>query len=376
MLLYIALTLSERGKANRVFRSDGEGRISIEESKELGHFRSTLIIDIPGAALGIWNTPPADLQLRAAFRIVGKVQRRDGMPVAGASLTVVEFGAHTYVPMKAYGVAPPWKVVMTDEKGRFVLKGGVFNGFDFPPGIAVRAVKVIDGRKHSSVHRFAGKGDATFFKEPGAKEPKEPTVVLHPVGEVKGRVIHELTGEPVTGAKVHYYGGTGETTVNVLTGADGSFRLEGIPGHKSRRFKISGKGFAELSVSQVAKGPPAAADVDNLVLSLAPLVQVEGTVVDAHTKAVPQLRLELEARREQTLTPGWIGRMGASLNLGQAGAFNTDETITKLVINVLVQNVGGGGRVVRPWFDNQLASCAPLPSPYAGPPPKVLMSPL
>lgn len=319
----VEVRLVKSGKPDQIFKTDKGGRVELPDPEPNTHRHGALVVDTPGAALGIWNfTARGDLQLKPAFNLSGKVEFPDKTPVEGATVSVLEVGTRTYMPLVPYGADPPWDSVRTNEKGEFTFRGATFNGADFAPGLIVKAEKEIDGRLHTVAEGMLGMGDADFFKNEAREKEKTDPFVLRSTGEVRGQVVNDLTGEPLADVEILFYPRRGDQKVKAMTDAEGRFRLENVPTYAPRTFLVRKSDFAQLSLRETEREPEnRAPDLSDLRIALPPLVQVSGLVVDAHTNAPAVFRVGLDASRIYESEPGWEVRMDASAIIKDDGAF-------------------------------------------------------
>ncbi|MEZ5988275.1 MAG: carboxypeptidase regulatory-like domain-containing protein [Planctomycetota bacterium] len=144
-------------------------------------------------------------------RLEGQVVRDvDGVPLAGARVELRfkdgdelgDFGFDDRDPPRTLSEA--W----TDEKGAF--------GFDVERGVQYRLRATKDGYASRAGRKLIG----------GARE----VLRLSEPGTVEGRVLRSETGQPVAGARVTVHrDGDAEILAAARTGADGAYRLEGLP---------------------------------------------------------------------------------------------------------------------------------------------------
>ncbi|MFT5467974.1 MAG: 5-hydroxyisourate hydrolase-like protein (transthyretin family) [Verrucomicrobiales bacterium] len=310
------------GEPDQILKTDDKGRFELPEIASNNHRPGALVIDAPGAALSIWNWPGEEMQLRPAFKITGVVELPGQKPAADATVSVLEFGTRTYMPLKAYGAKSPWKPVRTNQRGEFTLRGATFNGYKFPAGLTVKAEMKIDGRLFTTVEGIPGFGDADFFENPAEESPRAEPFVLRPVGTVSGQVVNELTGEPMAGAKLRLYRGRGDHDSKATTDGEGRFRLENTPTYARRIIYVSLPGFTELTVRETEPDAEKREPESNgLRIELPPLVTLEGLVVDAHSNQPALYRLDLDASRVYETDAGWEVRMSGSARIQDDGSF-------------------------------------------------------
>jgi hypothetical protein len=155
------------------------------------------------------------------------------------------------------------------------------------------------------------------------------TVLTFPGLAVRGRVVHEKTGEPVEGARVRDLA----TGTLAFSTADGSFTLAGLPpGRIALQARFEEESSAVVEVDLTPENPP-----DEVVLSLGarPAAEVEVQVLSADGapvggafvfleeagKGVRILTAAADGRASVTVEPPVPERLRAAATTGSAWAF-------------------------------------------------------
>lgn len=255
----------------------------------------------PGGGSG-GAIPRLDVRVRGAGRIVGRVVRDGGLPVAGARVWLVGGGG---VVRAARAGGRPLEA-LTGPEGGFVL-------LDVPPATPVRV--------------RAALGDLEAVPSPSFRlldgAPPAIVLTLSATGAIGGRVADLETRDPVAGARVRLEavgepGGRGTRTTT--SDAEGRYEVKGlIPGEwKATPEK---RGAYLPSTGATTRLEPGTARVD-LPLLLDPGLSVSGVVVDGAGARVANARLTLSGTEDGTdagpAKPGGVRQVGRS---GADGAF-------------------------------------------------------
>lgn len=189
--------------------TDAEGRFALQLDLRRDSSRTGIVATKPGLALGWMAAKLGDtarIQLSAdQADLRGTLRDPAGTPVAGAEVSLETV---SHIGEEAQGVWFPDRTLLTtDATGAFALKG-------FPPRSVVQVL--ITGTKMAHVRTTIRDGVAA-------------ALVLQPEATISGRVMHG--DRPLPGIEVygHILGSDVGSTV-VHTGADGTYRLEHLPG--------------------------------------------------------------------------------------------------------------------------------------------------
>ena len=289
---------------------DAEGRFTLPAGGEA----LALCVDHPGAARYVWVSGPQRLEppklgktlhLQPVWAFVGKLQRPDGTPAAGASVQLMTIGTHTYMPLRLHPRVAPSATSAAD--GTFSLPGMTLNGAASPPGADLRVRATFDG------HPWAGGGPSSY----GPEVADEP-FTLRPAVTLRGRLLDATTGAPLAGASLWLQASTYEGGF-LRSGPDGSFAFTEVPTHRPRALMIqhpSQHGIEtwvrELDVQELEPG-----GVESLELKLRTPVRVSGRVLDAHSGEPALTPLSLSVQARDTPAPSW--RQSVDLAWGNVG---------------------------------------------------------
>jgi RNA polymerase sigma factor (sigma-70 family) len=187
----------------------------------------------------------------AQASISARVVDRDGKPVEGAELLLVET---VYGPDGQYLSGRQWgRFGTTDAQGWFrkpfaLVKGTSYHLIVQPGTIAVVSSEEI---------RADGKGPVAF-----------PSIVASRLRELSG-TVQDQEGRPISGATVFNWGNA-SPLLSATTGSDGTFRLSGFPqgeaflfaeasGYRFRGIPLSGGNGPARIVLNRTEGPPSRA---------------------------------------------------------------------------------------------------------------------
>ena len=240
------------GQAQAVARTDSTGTYQLclppgpylISATQIGYQDAdTTVLITPGDSLLVLH-----FRLRDNFaRILGRVQTRDGMPVAGVNILLTNF----------------WQQLATtsDNDGRFVLDN------------------IIPGRSTLTAR------SSTFFAPPlqislGPREERQIILtVSRSDGYLAGKVINGYTGLSMDSAMVVAQLEGSSNFFSTFSGPDGRFRIEQVPNFEEARFTLlaSKPGYV---LRQTIKSVPVNSDSLELHL-LGTDAVISGTVVSA-----------------------------------------------------------------------------------------------
>jgi len=263
--------------ADGAFSADVEVEPGAWDEPDAGY--GFLMIDMPGHALLAWDLPygnmrkPSEVKLSPEFEITGQVVGPDGQPVPDADVAVLHLK-----PMSMDGAAgawgltvPRWKVdyppliTKAGADGTFKLRGIVGDNAVPWAGVVTSAPGLVSYPSESAV-------------QPGAAPLK---LSLKPSLSVAGAVVHALTGQPVSGARVRpvaYSGDQAATRAFPQTDAQGHFEIAGL--YPVERLCVEAtypdlaKAWVEVSAKESSK---------DVVLKLRPWATITGHLVDQDT---------------------------------------------------------------------------------------------
>jgi hypothetical protein len=190
----------------------------------------------------------------------------------------------------------------------------------------------------------------------------DTTIVLGQGHTIVGRVL-TLEGEPVAGAKVKACGLADLVRIEreVLTGEDGRYRIERLPGLRSSTgprmnyacVQVTKEGFAPLYYPDWGRGTPGRTDETTLNLILVRGATLLGKVVDEETgTGIEDARVllwSIEAMMGSTRTSGthmsnpWSPRPLAETRSGPEGAFRFEHVPANGFHKVSTNNSGRRG---------------------------------
>ena len=258
----------------------GRGVLSSLRVEKAGYTPVTLAgLEVPAAE-------PLRVVLDATATVRGRILDQAGAPVAHAAVALVH-GARS-----AEGLRGAAQTTTSDRRGRYEIAGA---------GLGPLTIQVsVAGALTSERGGFAVRAGEVL---------EIPDLVLRRGAVVAGRVV-TAAGEPAAGSQVRWTGcGSGYLPCQeTLAGADGTYRLEGLPtGHRS-------------IVAEHPDHPRASAGIDvepginHLDLQLGDGYSVAGTVIDAGGQPVEGAQVLLFAgeaeHRAQTAADGgfrWAG---------------------------------------------------------------------
>lgn len=217
------------------------------------------------------SAPPVRIVLGRGAAAFGRVLNEDGLPVAGAELTLAQLpGASGYVDLE------PFRAV-SDSAGRFRFPNVSPGWFDLQVKRAGFAPAIREGLEIAAAAREADLGDITL--EAGSA--------------IEGRVTDER-GNPVARAEVFlsptedlgaFFGsGHGEA----LTGADGRFRFPDLPRGRYFDLEVVHEGFVPASLPGVEARPGSP-----LRIELREGRTLTGRVVDADGAPIPKASISV-----------------------------------------------------------------------------------
>ncbi len=341
-------------------KTDADGRFEIATKVSRGEERC-LTIDAPGCSIFV-------VRLASPFRAVlvtnrfdpvrltpdrplrGRVIDEEGRPVPVARVSTATLQPHSYMPFPLVGAAPgiwPELGAITAKDGSFVLRG-----IDVPAqsGLMadhVRLVVETRDRRHGS------SAETTFSRLPrdDGSPATNPVVVVHPDFAVAGRVVDELTGKPVDGARIAARGTGAMRFEPVVTGAKGLFSFRRIPSFARLQLDVSHRDHAPTVVQQTTSGPSVTQreSTNTFEIRLGTYVEFSGRIVDAETKGATLVPVEWSASMERALTNGCVQRTvpadgDSSAKLPPDGTFRTRLPAGRAVFQVEIAYAAGAYR--------------------------------
>lgn len=358
--------------------TDAEGRVSTEiEVDNDGRddpVRVTgyLVVDAPGAALtfenfGVWRgrrpEDVAPLRLTQGYEVTGKVQRNDGQPVPGATITLHAF-ASNWSPWRinypGAGIVTSQASGKTGTDGSFSLRPIAINQQNYGNGdptlrLNVSATATINGQAWAGQTEMWARtmvGAPAPVPAPAAPAPPDPMSIIpvYPTLDVRGRVLDAVSGAPVAGAGVSLMGSPNmviSTLAPVTTNQDGTFEFKGVPAVFQLFAQVThpnmSRGWARIGEERLqvlnknAKEPKV---YDGIEVKLRPWATVSGKIVDMDTNKAPLAPMSIEAVYDEGYNDGTIG-VGHSVVSGKAAP---DATFTiKLPVGFNHVRVRGEG---------------------------------
>lgn len=318
-------------REDRQLTADAQGHVAttIQFDRELPRFLPVLyaLIDVTDCALTLVSLTerqrggpqnkewaPRQITLRAPYALSGVVVGPDGQPVQGADVVVVTSGGGGMAPPMRFNypsanIATPALQAKTDADGRFALRGVDVAGNSNRGGIFAVAVlaKAADGSLLA--------GDAHMNYNLPPERLREASITLAATTPLHGTVV-DPQGKPISGAQITLAprpGAFNRQPIYLMTAtsaADGSYRIPGVPAIDELVAEATcpgyGKGWALI---QEGRTRPVDGEKDYRI-TLRPLVQVKGRVVDAATrKPVTGLPFSLIATYDR-------GYRGLNMNTG------------------------------------------------------------
>ncbi|HET9596848.1 MAG TPA: carboxypeptidase-like regulatory domain-containing protein, partial [Anaeromyxobacteraceae bacterium] len=184
-----------------------------------------------GGPVPLDTSGPTVVTLRAPARLRGRVVSHDGPPVAGFSFQLAALGDDASVASTIGGPAGTRNARGVQAPLRLEFSGDRFEVADASPGPVRVSVQTPSG------------GHAHVELELAPGEQRELEVVLEPGASVEGRAVDARTGSPVAGTAVVVERVGSPPRSEATTGADGRFRLTGLP-MGARRLRLIAPGYA------------------------------------------------------------------------------------------------------------------------------------
>jgi protocatechuate 3,4-dioxygenase beta subunit len=224
-------------------------------------------VDVPG--LDPAAVPESlEIVLAPGIEAFGTVVDADGLPVAGAAVSLTEEPDRHTVTVRRFGGR--------DAYGTVAGSNGRFSFSDLPPGtfeLEVRASGLVPRTLSGMAIR------------PGS--PDLGTIALEPAIEARGRVT-DADGAGIAGARVSVSSSRPPVQATVVTGADGSFTLGDLPPDTALSISVSAKGFVRQHVVSEPDRPFEVVLETSRVL-IGRVVDADGEGVAAHVQFdVPQ----------------------------------------------------------------------------------------
>lgn len=146
-------------------------------------------------------------------------------------------------------------------------------------------------------------------------------------GSVEGRVTNSVTGDPISGATVHFYAQSvnpnASSSPTAATQADGSFRIDSLP--PGSYFAVAEQSSFTNTASGVVVRVGSGQQVSNVALQLKPLGSISGKVVDENGNPVASARVTAYA------TYDWRGhtqlRAGQNTTTGKDGTYQLKKLV-------------------------------------------------
>jgi protocatechuate 3,4-dioxygenase beta subunit len=238
----------------------------------------------------------------------GRVLDEAGAPVAGARVLVVHEELVRSRPQGSPGIAE----TATASDG----------SFKFEQMVAGRVALALSAAGHAPLR----KEGVELPQEGGVIDLGE--LVLEPEAVVEGRVV-DPEGAPVEGARVVARAAPVPMTLRpssidligdekpVATGADGRFRIGGLPGERMVRLEVQKEGFAAASIRGVR-----APTEEPVAVVLRPAARVRGTVVDGRGRPIPDAEI---SRSWRTMSFGSPGGLFRPVRTDERGEFEIDD---------------------------------------------------
>ena len=316
----VEVLIAESGKPDRTLRTDAAGRFEFDQT-ERAFLNFSIVVDIPGAALGIWNVPTEDLELRPEFEVAGRAVLPGGKPATGAKIEIEEFGRLSFTPVHAWPKNAPWRTTKAGPKGEFSLRGAVLNSSPHPARVML-AFQYADAEEHWTLREgLPIRGTASFFKERGDEPRGENLFVLQRSGSIGGRLVDAFSRTPVAAARLTVFPNHGQRTPSTVSDHAGDFLLERIPAQSRRELEISGNGIARARLRRVASKSPSDRDVRDIVVPISRAIPVEVAVVDAHSGKPPLVPLRARFDRSIVVERKWQLAMKAPIERSGPASF-------------------------------------------------------
>lgn len=350
-----AATTDAQGRVSTEIEMDNDGRD--DPVRVTGY----LEVDAPGAALtfenfGVWRgrrpENVAPLRLTQGYQVTGEVQRNDGQPVPGATITLHAF-ASNWSPWRinypGAGIVTPQASGKTGTDGTFSLRPVAINQQNYGNGdptlrLNVSATATINGQA------WAGQTEMWGRQMVGAPAPPTPapvpapggpasldpmsTIPLYPTMDVRGRVLDAVSGAPVAGAGVSLMGSPNmviSTLAPVTTNTEGAFEFKGVPAVFQLFAQVThpnlSEGWARIGEERLQvlnKNATETKVYDGLEVKLRPWATVSGHIVDVATGKAPLSPMSIESVYDEGYNDGDIG-VGHSVVFGEAAP---DATFT------------------------------------------------
>jgi RNA polymerase sigma-70 factor (ECF subfamily) len=211
------------GAGRAVFEDLPPGEWAVVASTRSAASRPVRLRAVEGVATGAVR-----LLLLPAHPVEGRVLRKDGKPIAGSLVSLLAMGARGGMDAEA--------ATKTDATGKFRMEG-------VRPGRYYAMATLSGGAMHMVPMEVV---------VPGAESVE---MILDDTSSARGRVVDDATNAPVSGAMVVImavspapppaYG-----MASVMTAADGTFSIEGMPAGQVQRFLVRKEGFLPFQESK------------------------------------------------------------------------------------------------------------------------------
>lgn len=283
--------------------ADAEGRVQARLDPPTESLRADtlpyFLVDVPGCALLVAQVRHNDneLKLVADDERTGLVIGPDGVGVAAARVECAalipfkspRFLASLNAPER--GVRTPAATAIADARGVFTLRNVRQVGWGALSTALLTASGTQDGRT------LVGEGPQERL-DAAPQERRPPTLKLHPVGRLRGRVVDQGTGAPLAGARLTLSGEGSyllARTPPAISGADGRYTFADVPTTPQAwcLAELPRHGRVALATRPAVDGQPA-----ELVFQLARFTSLRGRVLDATTGQPPLTPTEVTVMLE------------------------------------------------------------------------------
>ncbi len=303
--------------------------LSTKRTRTVRMSYGSAIVTVPHPDLLV-RVPPGgrhadhDIRMAAGASVEGIVLGPDGSLCAGAA--VGRYGNGPFGETYAMGYLAPEglsPLATSDGDGRFAIRC-------LPPGeesVLVASRPGLVGRPSEPI-------------TPSAESaPRDLTLHLTEGATIEGRAVGpDGQGLPDVAVSAYASGWGGGSSIQVRSGPDGAFRIEGAPTGRVQLFAwASGWAFEQGPESTLENVEPGAVRSD-VVLRLQPRVRVSGVLVDPDGKPVAGTGLMLRAEGGDQTSYG---------RTDEAGRFEFDAAPEGRVRLLVSRRGGPGGRETR-----------------------------